>query len=94
MNIGTIVVDLANTRLQLDVLKTNPAIESTKLDYCTSIMGKLQNTIGELLTLPWIPRTVPGLDGAISSALHNIRKTEAAIDECLSKRGCTCYETH
>ena len=81
MNIGTIVVDLANSRLQLDVMKTNPAIESTKLDCCAAIMGKLQDTIGELLTLPWIPRTVPGLDGAISSVLRNIRKTEAAIDD-------------
>src|SRR5258706_14728680 len=85
MNIGTIVVDLANSRLQLDAMKTNPAIEPTKLDYCTAIMGSLQNTIGELLTLPWIPRTVPGLNGAISSVLNNIRKTEAAIDERLDE---------
>jgi hypothetical protein len=85
MNIGTIVVDLANSRLQLDALKTNPAIEPTKLDYCTSIMGKLQNTIGELLTLPWIPRTIMGVDGAISSVLHNIHKTEAAIDDSLDE---------
>jgi hypothetical protein len=81
MNIGTIVVDLANSRLQLDALKTNPAIEPRKLDYCTSIMGTLQNTIGELLVLRWIPRTVPGLDGAISSVLNNIRTTEAAIED-------------
>jgi hypothetical protein len=66
-------------------LKTNPAIEPTKLDYCTSIMGKLQNTIGELLTLPWIPRTIMGVDGAISSVLHNIHKTEAAIDDSLDE---------
>jgi hypothetical protein len=85
MNIGTIVVDLANTRLQLDAMKTNPAVEPTKLDYCTSIVGKLQDTIGELLTLPWIPRTVPGLNGAISAVLNNIVKTEAAIDARLDE---------
>jgi hypothetical protein len=56
-----------------------------KLDYCNSIIGKLESTLEELLTLPWIPRTVPGLDGAISSVLHNIRKTEAAIDDRLDE---------
>jgi hypothetical protein len=81
MNIGTIVVDLANSRLQLYALKTDPAIAPTKLDYCTSIMDKLQNTIGELLTLPWIPRTVLGLNGSIAAVLANIRKTESAIDD-------------
>jgi hypothetical protein len=85
MNIGTIVVDLANSRLQLDTLKTNPGIAPTKLDYCTSIVDRLENTISELLTLPWIPRTVPGLNGAISAILHNIHKTEAAIDDRLDE---------
>jgi hypothetical protein len=81
MNIGAIVVDLANTRLQLDALKSDPAIEPTKLDHCTNIMGKLQDTIGDLLTLPWIPQSVVGVEGAITSVLHNIRKTESAIDQ-------------
>jgi hypothetical protein len=87
MNIGTIVVDLANSRLQLYALKTDPAIAPTKLDYCTSIMDKLQNTIGELLTLPWIPRTVLGLNGSIAAVLANIRKTESAIDDRIEAIG-------
>lgn len=48
-------------------------------------METLDSTISELLTLPWIPKSVPGLNGAISAVVHNIRKAEASIDDCIDE---------
>jgi hypothetical protein len=82
MSIQTIIVDLASSRQHLDELKADPTM-APQFDYCTTLMEKLDSTISDLITLPWIPKSVPGLDGAISSVLHNIRKAETSIDECL-----------
>lgn len=85
MSIQSIIFDLTTSRQHLNELKGDPTVAPQKLDYCNSIIGKLESTIEELLTLPWIPRTVPGLNGAISAILHNIHKTEAAIDDRLDE---------
>jgi hypothetical protein len=85
MSIQTIVLDLENIHQRLDELKADPTVPPHTLDHCNSVMEKLDSTISELLTLPWIPRTAPGLNGAISSVLLNIRKTETAIDDRLDE---------
>src|SRR6266436_7430460 len=82
MQITEIVGDVSQAKRELAALKD---LDATRLRRCITAIHDLEETLEELITLPWIPRTVPGLDGAIAAVLHNIRKTEKLIADRLDE---------
>jgi hypothetical protein len=76
MQIIEIIGDVSQAKRELAALRD---LDPTRLKRCTTAIHDLEETLEELLTLPWIPRTLAGINGAISSVLNNIHKTEKLI---------------
>lgn len=82
MQIIEIIGDVSQARRELDALQD---LDPARMKRCTTAIHDLEETLEELITLPWIPRTVPGLNGSIAAVLNNIHKTETAIDASLDE---------
>jgi hypothetical protein len=78
MQIIEIIGDVRQAKRELAALTD---LDPARLKLCTTAIHDLEETLEELITLPWIPRTLAGLDGSISSVLHNIRRTEKLVDD-------------
>jgi hypothetical protein len=80
MQIIEIISDVTQAKHELAALKD---LEPARLKRCTTAIHDLEETLEQLITLPWVPRTLAGLNGAISSVMNNIRKTETLIGDRL-----------
>ena len=78
MQIIELVGDVTQAKHELAALTDS---DPTRLQRCTTAIHDLESTLEELITLPWIPRTRAGLNGAIAAVLQNIHKTEKLIDD-------------
>jgi hypothetical protein len=80
MQIIEIIGDVSQAKRELAALTD---LDPTRLKLCTTAIHDLEETLEDLITLPWVPRTMAGVTGAIAAVLHNINKTEKLIDDRL-----------
>ena len=78
MQIIELIGDVTQAKHDLAALTD---LDPARLRRCTTAIHDLEETLEELITLPWIPRTLVGVNGAMSAVLHNIHKTETLIGD-------------
>ena len=76
MQIIELIGDVTQAKHELATLTD---LDPARFQRCTTAIHDLEETLEELITLPWIPKTLAGVNGAISAVLHNIHKTEKLI---------------
>ena len=80
MQIIEIIGDVRQAKRELAALTD---LDPARLKLCTTAIHDLEETLEELITLRWVPRTQAGLNGAIASVMNHIQKTEQLIGDRL-----------
>ncbi len=78
MQIIEIIGDVSQAKRELAALKD---LEPARLQRCTTAIHDLEETLEELITIPWVPRTLPGIEGAVLKVIQNIEQLENSIAE-------------
>lgn len=76
LQIIDLISDVTQAKHDLAALNLDPV----RLRRCATAIHDLEETLEELVTFPWTPKTMAGVNGAISAVQNNIRKTETLID--------------
>jgi hypothetical protein len=77
MQMTEILTDLSRAKQELAALSLTP----DRLKLCTTVISELESTLETILTVAWIPRSLPKLQGAIAATLANIEDVEQLIVE-------------
>jgi hypothetical protein len=78
MQIIEIVSDLARAKHELAVLTS---LDPARLKLCTTAINDLETILEQVLTVAWIPSTLPELHGATTAMLKNIHEVEESVIE-------------
>ena len=75
-----LLADVARHRADLIRLRADPKITPDRMKKCVGVVDDLEWAIAEILTMPWVPRTIPELTACIASVRMNLRWVDEHVD--------------